>query len=308
MTEEDFARLDVAALRVRDLIVRMLQNKGIHIGSALSCVDLLVYLYYRFLRINQQDPTDPQRDYLFFSKGHGVLALYGTLLEMGWLSYDRFKAYTSSCDILYWHPSRGIPGVEFHSGSLGHLLPVAVGVALDCKLRQQPNRVVVVTGDGELNAGSNWEACLVARAHGLNNLYIVVDRNRFQSDLPTEQLMPLEPLEKKFKSFGCGAVRVNGHDFLDLEEAFAGAPYRRNKPTAIIAETVRGHGIPSIESRPDRLLVNTSEAEVEAMLRELHNEYRLQHSARDTMERILRHADANWHSSSGTELDEITIG
>jgi transketolase len=202
MTQEEISSLKTTALRVREHIIRMATDGGCFIGASLSCADLLVFLYMRFLNLSKDNLRDLSRDYLFLSKGHDVPALYGTLVELGILDEERLQNHLKIIDSIYWHPNRSVPGVEFHSGSLGHLLSVAVGVAMDCKLRKQNNKIVVIVGDGELNEGSNWEACLVAHAYKLDNLIIVVDRNLFQANLPTEQLIPLEPLEYKFMAFG----------------------------------------------------------------------------------------------------------
>jgi transketolase len=255
---------------VREHVVRMATNGGCYIGSALSCVDLLVYLYSNFLRIDVDTLDDPARDYCFLSKGHAVPALYGVLVELGWLEAERLERHLHADDVIYWHPNPAAPGVEFYAGSLGHLLPVAVGVAMDCKLRGQANRVVVVVGDGELNEGSNWEACLLASAYRLDNLIIVVDRNGFQANAPTEALLPLEPLPLKFQAFGVEAARVDGHDFSALHALFNRLPLATGAPSAIIADTVRGRGLPSIEARADRWFANFAPAEVETLLRELY--------------------------------------
>src|SRR6185437_15168397 len=210
------------------------------------------------------------RDYLFLSKGHDVPALYGTFVEMGLLAPERLGNHLSTADSIYSHPNRNIPGVEFHSGSLGHLPGVAAGVALDCKLRGGDNRVVVITGDGELNEGSVWETVLVANAYGLDNLTIVVDRNQFQANIRTEELIPLEPLEDKFAAFGCQVQRIDGHDFAALERAFACVGVTPGKVNVIIADTVRGKGLPSIEARADRWFCSFTAAEVGQLLQELH--------------------------------------
>lgn len=262
--------LENSALKVREHIIRLSTDGGCFIGASLSCVDLIVYLYSKFLSISKDRLQDPHRDYLFLSKGHDVPALYGMFVEMGWLERERLTHHLQTHDSIYWHPNRNIPGVEFHSGSLGHLLPVAVGVALDCKMRRQPNRVVVIVGDGELNEGSNWEACLVAHAYKLDNLIIVVDRNLFQANMRTEELIPMEPLEYKFSSFGCVPVNIDGHDFEDMESVFSDIPFSADKPSVIIAETVRGKGLPSIEARADRWFCNFSLPEIEQLLTELH--------------------------------------
>jgi len=255
------------ALKVREHIIRMSAGGGCFIGASLSCVELMVYLYADFLRLGKGE-NDPQRDFLFLSKGHDVPALYGTFVEMGLLDADRLKNHLSTSDNIYWHPNRAIPGVEFHSGSLGHLPAVATGVALDCQLKGLDNRVVVITGDGELNEGSVWETILVANAYKLGNLTIVVDRNQFQANIRTEDLVPLEPLADKFRAFGCRVQRIDGHDFTQLQEAFSTTG--GDKVNVIIADTVRGKGLPSIEARADRWFCSFSDKEVGELLEELH--------------------------------------
>lgn len=262
--------LEETALRVRERILRMAAHGGCFVGSALSCADLLVYLYARFLIVTPDNLEDPARDYLFLSKGHAVPALYATLAEFGILPPERIENHLQVHDSIYWHPNHTIPGVEFHAGSLGHLLPVAVGVALDCKMRRGNNRVVVVTGDGELNEGSNWEACLVATAHYLDNLVVVVDRNHFQANAQTEALIPLEPLEVKFRAFGFRTVRVNGHSFAEMDRGFASIPLSPGRPSVVIADTIRGKGVRSIQDRADRWFVRLSPAEAESLISELH--------------------------------------
>jgi len=241
---------------------------GCFIGASLSAVDVIVYLYKRFLKIPRLD--SPERDYFFLSKGHDVPALYGLFAELGMIERERLANHLSPDDSIYWHPNRKIPGVEFHSGSLGHLLPVAVGVALDFKIRKASNRVVVMTGDGELDEGSNWEALLVAAAYKLDNLVVVVDRNEFQANVRTEELIPLEPLEEKFAAFRAAPISIDGHDFADLARGFSKIPLRAGAPSVVIAKTRRGKGLPSIEARADRWFCNFSDAEVEQLLKELH--------------------------------------
>jgi transketolase len=264
--------LEQTALRVREHIIRMSTDGGCFIGASLSCADLLVYIYKEVLSLSPARLHDPHRDYLFLSKGHDVPALYGTLAELGYIEPGRLKNHLKTGDSLYWHPNRSIPGVEFHSGSLGHLLSVAIGVALDIKLRKDTNRAFVIVGDGELNEGSMWEGLLVAAAKRLDNLIVIVDRNRFQANLPTEELIPLEPIEAKFEAFGWANKRVNGHVFEELEAGFRTLPFTPGRPSALIAETVRGKGLPSIESRADRWFVNFTHGEVEMLLKELHGQ------------------------------------
>ncbi len=270
MKRQELLDMKQTSMRVREHIIRMSGNGGCFIGASLSCTDLIVYLYKKFLNVSPNNFDDPTRDYFFLSKGHDVPALYGTFVEMGWLQEERLKNHLKTNDFIYWHPNRNIPGIEFHSGSLGHNLSVAMGVAMDCKLRKQKNKVVVVVGDGELNEGSMWEALLVASAYKLDNLLIVVDRNQFQANMRTEDLIPLKPLPKKFDAFGCKVKKVNGHDFEKMNETFKKIPFEKGKVSVVIAETVRGKGLPSIEKRADRWFVNFKEEEVEQLLKELH--------------------------------------
>jgi transketolase len=261
--------LEQLALRVREHIVRMATRGGCFIGASLSCADLLVHLYRRVLHVAPDRLDHADRDYLFLSKGHDVPALYGVLAELGFFPRERLQRHLDPDDCLYWHPDRGVPGVEFHSGSLGHLLSVAMGVALDQRLRGSPGRTFVVLGDGELDEGSCWEGFLVAAALGLDNLVVAIDRNGFQANLRTEALIPLEPLGAKLAAFGWSVRVADGHDFRDLDRAFSGLPAVPGAPTIVIAATVRGRGVPSLENRADRWFADFTPAEVEALLAEL---------------------------------------
>ncbi|HEX9006243.1 MAG TPA: 1-deoxy-D-xylulose-5-phosphate synthase N-terminal domain-containing protein, partial [Bacteroidota bacterium] len=258
----------------REHVIKMSTNGGCFIGASLSCTDLLVYLYEELLRVSPAHPDDPHRDFLLLSKGHDVPALYGVLAEKGFFPRERLAHHLSPRDTVYWHPNRNLPGVEFHAGSLGHLLAVSIGIALDVRLRGGSNRVVVVLGDGELNEGSVWEGALVAAGRRLENLLAVVDRNQFQANLRTEELLPLEPLEEKFKAFGWSVRRTDGHSFDALEQALTGLPFEPGRPGVVIADTVRGKGLPSIENRADRWFVNFSRTEVAQLLVELHGQGR----------------------------------
>jgi transketolase len=265
----DFSELTSQAQRVRAHAIRMATNGGCFLGASLSCADLIVYLYDRVLRISPERLADPERDVLLLSKGHDVPALYGTLAERGYFPRERLANHLAIDDHLYWHPNRNIPGVEFHSGSLGHLLSVGMGIALDAKLRKSAARVFVIVGDGELDEGSMWEAALVAGAKQLDNLTMIVDRNGFQANVATETLIPLEPLADKLRAFGFAVVDTDGHSFPALAEAFATLPRQAGKPTAIIARTVRNKGLPSLENKAERWFVDLTADEVKALLAEL---------------------------------------
>ncbi|AMR31073.1 transketolase [Mucilaginibacter sp. PAMC 26640] len=262
--------LEKTALKVREHIVRLSTNGGCFTGASLSAVDLIVYLYTNFLNINSGNLNDENRDYLFLSKGHDVPALYGTLAELGILEKERLANHLTTNDHIYWHPNTHIPGIEFHSGSLGHLPSVAIGVAMDIKMRKGSNNVVCILGDGELNEGSCWEAVLVANAYELDNLVFVIDRNQFQANVRTEELIPLEPLHNKFTAFGAAVTRINGHDFDELHKAFSRFPFGKGRLNVLIADTIRGKGLPSIQERADRWFCNFTPNEVQQLLEELH--------------------------------------
>lgn len=272
MNQTETDELKRIALRVREHILRMSTDGGCFTGASLSCADLLVYLYSRFLNVSPETLSSPDRDYLLLSKGHDVPALYGVFAELGFLNPERLKNHLKSNDDIYWHPNRAIPGIEFHSGSLGHLLSVSIGIATDIKLREGRNKVVIVLGDGELNEGTIWEGCLTANAWKLDNLIAVVDRNHFQANIRTEELIPLEPIVDKFKAFGWNVMSVDGHDYNALDEAFSSWRPDSGKPTVIVASTQRGRGVPSIAERADRWFCNFTHTEVEQLIGELHGD------------------------------------
>jgi transketolase len=270
LTPLDVPALERLARRVRERVVRLATNGGCFLGASLSCADLLVYLYSRVLRVAPDRINDPDRDYLLLSKGHDVPALYATLAELGFFDPARLSHHLEVTDHLYWHPNTRVPGIEFHSGSLGHLLPVALGVAYDIRLQRGNARVFVVVGDGELNEGSVWEALLVGRAKRLENLVVVVDRNGLQANVRTEDLIPLEPLREKFAAFGWGVSTVDGHDFIALDRVCRALPVGTGVPSVVIATTMRGKGLPSLEGRADRWFCDFTADEIEALVAELH--------------------------------------
>lgn len=273
LNKDEIRRLESLAEKVRENIIRMSGHGGCYIGGSLSCTDIIVYLYSKYLNISKDNLNEPDRDYLFLSKGHDVPALYSTLAELGYIDKERLNNHLHKNDVIYWHPNAEVPGIEFHSGSLGHLISVSIGVALDCKLKNQKNKVAVIVGDGELNEGSIWEACMVAAAYKLDNLLIIVDRNKFQANKKTEELIPLEPLYEKFESFGLATGITDGHSFEELHKILSQVPFEKTKPSVVICETVRGKGVPSLEARSDRWFCNHTDPEVEQLLEELHGDY-----------------------------------
>lgn len=270
MNSEKIIELHESAKRVREHIIKFSSKGGAFIGSAMSCADILVYLYKCFLKIDSRNFKDPDRDYFFLSKGHAVPAQYGVFIEIGWMNIDRLENHLKTNDNIYWHPNASVSGIEFHSGSLGHLLSIAVGIAIDCKQKKKRNKIVVMLGDGELNEGTIWESLLIAQATKLDNLIVIIDRNQIQANEKTENLIPLEPLSLKFESFGCSVKIIDGHNFMDIDEALTNVPFDKNRPSVIIADTVRGKGIISIESKINKWFVDNNDYETIQYLNELH--------------------------------------
>ncbi|MEU5690224.1 transketolase [Actinosynnema sp. NPDC020468] len=238
------------AHHVRELIVHMCSNgEGGHIGGSLSLADILVTLYFDVLRVDPADPADPDRDVLLLSKGHGGIGLYAVLGARGFFPEDDLAGYGTPGSALSAHPTPAVPGVEMPTGSLGHGLPLGVGFALAARLDDAPRRCFVVLGDGELQEGSVWEAALSAGAQGLDGLVAVVDRNRLQITGGTEDVVALEPLADKWRSFGWAVREVDGHDVDALRSALGTTPHEPGRPTVVIADTVKGKGLPFIEGQ-----------------------------------------------------------
>ncbi len=240
------------AARIRLKIMSMIcgYGKG-HSSAALSWVEIATALYFGVLRVDPENPKNPERDRFLLSKGHACTTLYATLAERGYFPKEKLDEYYSLGSCLGGHPVKGLPGVEVATGSLGHGLPIAVGMALAAKTDGKKHRIFTVLGDGELQEGSIWEASLAAAHFGLDNLVAVVDRNGLESDGPTEELMALEPLEDKFKSFNWGVRTVDGHDCETLVKALQEIPYIQGSPSIIFALTVKGKGIDFMENVPE---------------------------------------------------------
>ena len=238
-------------------------------GSSLSFVELLVYLYWNFLRISPEITKDPARDRFILSKGHGITTLYAVLANRGFFPSELFKNYALAGSPLPEHPSPGcVPGIEAATGSLGHGLSIATGIALASKMNAIPHRVVTLLSDGECNEGSTWEAALLAPIHNLDNLIAIVDFNKWQATGRSSEITALEPLQEKFESFGWNSIRIDGHDFGQIGSALTVAK-KSNKPFAIIADTVKGKGIKMMEDDNNWHYRIPSEEEVNSAFEEL---------------------------------------
>jgi transketolase len=262
------------ARTVRRESLRMVHGAGLgHPGGDLSAADILVALYFGALRVDPQRPNAPDRDRFIMSKGHCSGSLYATLALKGFFPRSELKEYMQPLSRLNGHPSRtGLPGVEASTGPLGHGLPIAVGAALAAKMDRASWRTFVLTGDGELQEGSNWEAIMAAAHYQLDNLVAIVDRNGLQQGAPTERTIRIEPLADRFRAFGWAVRDVDGHDFEDLARAFDEAPFAPGRPSCVIARTTKGKGVSFIEDRVEWHHHVPNDAELAAALRELGEE------------------------------------
>lgn len=242
---ETVARLRALARSVRRRDLQLVHRAKLgHVGGELSAIDILVTLYFAVLRLDPSRPDLPDRDRFILSKGHAAVALYTTLALRGFLPLELLDTFALPLSKLNGHPDRTkVPGVETNTGPLGHGLPVAVGAALAAKLQDRSWRVFVLTGDGELQEGSTWEAAMAAAHYRLDNLTLIVDRNRLQQGDATELTMRLEPLADKWRAFGWAVAEVDGHDIAQLLATFSAVPLAAGQPTCIIAHTHKGQGV-----------------------------------------------------------------
>jgi len=230
-------------IRCRDLEIIYRAGLG-HAGGDLSSADIFTTLYFGVLRIDPANPQDPDRDRFILSKGHGAGLLYTMLAEAGFFPPEQLDTFMAPLSKLNGHPDRNkVPGVETNTGPLGHGFPVGVGTALAAKLQNASWRTFVLTGDGELQEGSMWEAAMAAAHYGLDNLTMIVDRNGLQQGDATERTMHLEPLADKFRAFGWAVREVDGHDYAALLQLFATLPFEPGRPNCVIAHTHKGQGV-----------------------------------------------------------------
>jgi transketolase len=259
------------ANRIRQRSLRMVRRAHLgHPGGDLSAADILAVLYFGVLRLDPRNPAAPGRDRFIMSKGHCSAALYATLAAAGFIPSEDLDSYMEPLSPLNGHPDRTkVAGVEANTGPLGHGLPIAAGAALAAKMDGAAWRTYVLTGDGELQEGSNWEAAMTAAHHGLDNLALIVDRNRLQQGDATERTVRLEPLTEKWRAFGWAVEEVDGHDHAALLSVFRRLPLEAGKPSCIIAHTHKGKGVSFMEDRAEWHHRIPTEQELEAALREL---------------------------------------
>lgn len=243
--------LEVMAWRLRQDVVRMIMaGNGGHIGGDMSVMEILVSLYFHTMNISPENQNDPDRDMFVMSKGHCVEALYAVLAAKGFFPIEQvIHEYSRFGSPFIGHPNNKLPGIEMNSGSLGHGLPVAIGMALAQRMNASPARTYVVMGDGELGEGSVWEGAMSATQYRLDNLVAVVDRNRLQISGTTEEVMHQESVQARFTAFGWNVLSVPGNDVEALNDAFDAAKRCKGKPTLVVANTTKGLGSPVMENK-----------------------------------------------------------
>lgn len=241
--------LKAKSFELRQQVIRMIvEGKGGHIGGDMSVMDILVELYFDQMHIGPELHEDERRDRFVMSKGHSVEALYAVLAAKGFFPIEQvIREFSKFGSAFIGHPNNKLSGIEMNSGSLGHGLPVCVGMALAGKMNGLDYRVYTVMGDGELAEGSIWEGAMAASHYGLDNLCAVVDRNGLQISGETETVMGQDDLMERFGSFGWHAICVDGHDYELLKKAFEEARSVKGKPTILIANTIKGYGSPVME-------------------------------------------------------------
>lgn len=243
--------LKAKSFELRKNVVEMIvEGKGGHIGGDMSVMDILVVLYFDQMNVGPEMVDAPNRDRFVMSKGHSVEALYAILAAKGFFPIEQvIQEFSKFGSKFIGHPNNKLPGIEMNSGSLGHGLPVCVGMALAGKMNNQDYRVYTVMGDGELAEGSVWEGGMAASHYKLDNLCAVIDRNRLQISGSTEDVMAHDSLEQRFGSFGWHVISVNGHDYTALKQAFEEAKTIKEKPTVVIANTIKGYGSSAMENK-----------------------------------------------------------
>jgi transketolase len=249
MNQSEVIELQNLARKIRCHCLDMVKiGKSGHIGSMLSMPELLVVLYEKILNVDPKNPDMPERDRFILSKGHGGAALFAVLAEMGFFPLEWLKRYYVDDGILHGHISHHIPGVELSTGSLGHGLPVACGMAMAARNQNKKHRVFCLMSDGDCNAGSTWEAIMLAGQHKFDNLIGIVDYNRLQALGRSEDIINLEPFKEKMELFGWAVKVIDGHSITEIYEAFKTLPLEKGKPTWIIANTIKGKGVKKFEN------------------------------------------------------------
>ena len=271
MEQSKRKELQLTAAKARLLGVQMVHDAASgHPGGSMSCMDVLTYLYFAEMHVDPKNPHDPERDRFVMSKGHCSPAVYPTLALRGFFPVEDLKMFRRIDGHMSGHVEmKYVPGVDMSTGSLGQGISVAVGMALAGKVAGKNYRVYSILGDGEVAEGQVWEAMMAANKYHLDNLCACVDVNGLQIDGETKDVMPTEPLDKKFESFGWHVIKIDGHDFDQIESAFAAFRACTGKPTAILMHTTKGKGVSYMENSVDWHGKAPNDAEYEVAMGEL---------------------------------------
>lgn len=241
------------SFEIRLQVLKYTKLKGSFLGACLSCLDILIYLYNDFLNINKKNVSSKIRDNFILSKGHAAPSLYAVLHDAKIINNKVFLS-----DKTYWHPEKSIEGIDFQTGALGHGISIGIGIAKFYKTNHINKWVVVMIGDGELNEGSIWESFLICKNWKLGNLIIIIDKNQFQANDKTKKVLDLGNLEKKISSFDLKLIKLNGHDYKDMNKKFSKLK-KDHIPKVIIANTERNYGITSIQNKKEFWYVDKDE-------------------------------------------------
>ncbi len=253
--------------QLRKKIIKMkYESQEGHLGSALSCIDILNVLYSKILGIDPKNPLDENRDRFILSKGHASAALFAVLAQRGFFPEEALDTYCKNGSKLAGHPTRGcVPGVESSTGALGHGLPMGAGMAVAGKNDKKNYRVFVLMSDGEMDEGTTWEAALFSAHHKLDNLTVIIDYNKWQAFGRTNEVLNLEPLDKKWESFGWEVRKIDGHNFKEIENALKAVPFKKGKPSVIIANTIKGKGIASMEDKLESHYIHLTKEDYDSL-------------------------------------------
>ena len=267
---ENISYLERKSVEYRKTILEIIFNsKAGHTGGSLSCVDILNVLYNSTMNINPKNYLDIDRDHFIQSKGHSVEALYTVLQDCGFFTRQDLNTLNDFKSHFIGHPTKKIFGIEHNTGALGHGLSVAVGMALGLKKDKKDFKVFTLLGDGELSEGSVWEAAISSAKYQLDNLVVIIDRNKLQITGKTEDMNPIEPLKNKFESFGFQIDEVDGNNIGDLINVLEKIPFQINQPNLVIANTIKGSGVSFIENQVKWHHKVPSKEELEIAIKEL---------------------------------------
>lgn len=278
VTPEENRQLRQIAKELRLTVIDVMAwSGGAHVGGSLSCLDLLTALYFKYLKIDPENPDWEERDRFVLSKGHAAAGYIPVLSKRGYFEHDLLKTFNHFGSPFAMHPDcRKVRGCDASAGSLGHGLPMSFGMGLGFKHQGRPNKVVCLMGDGECCEGSVWEAAMAISHYKLTNVIPIVDRNRLMVDGETEQVMALEPFAEKWRAFGFEVVEIDGHDFYQIGEALDKAWSATEKPVMILANTVKGKGVDFMENQVpyhyasgDSTLCARAKASIEEAYREV---------------------------------------